>query len=83
MAWDDGEFFGFDIISGDKPIDQLSIALDNVLMEYMDFFGRKAKVAEIFYAFNVVISAHRDKLFSDPEHVEDTTLQMKRAKGND
>lgn len=83
MAWDNVEFCGFDIVSGDKPIDHLSIALNNISLEYMDRFGRKPKVAEVLYALNVVMSAHREKLFSDPELVEDTTLQMKRAKGND
>jgi hypothetical protein len=54
MAWDDDEFCGYDIVSGDIPLDQLSIALKKISLEYMERLGRKPTIAEVLYAFKMM-----------------------------
>lgn len=66
MAWDKGEFYGQAILTGDKVIDEFSLALTKISIEYMDRYGRKPTVAEVMYAFRVVMLSNSNNYFSDP-----------------
>ena len=76
MAWDNSEFCGYDIVSGDRPLDQLSIALKKISLEYTERFGRKPTVAEILYAFKIVMISNGSDVLSDPQHVEDMIIKL-------
>lgn len=76
MAWDDSEFCGYDIVSGDKPLDQLSIALKKISLEYMERFERKPTVAEVLYAVKIVMISNGPDVFSDPQHIDDMIIKL-------
>ncbi len=82
MAWDDSEFSGYDIISGDKPLDQLSIALKKISLEYMERFERKPTVAEVLYAFKIAMISNGPDVFSDPQHIDDMIIELGGDQGD-
>jgi hypothetical protein len=82
MAWDDSEFCGYDIVSGDKPLDQLSIALKKISLEYMERFERKPTVAEVLYAVKIVMISNGPDVFSDPQHIDDMIIKLGGDQGD-
>ncbi|MEJ2612238.1 MAG: hypothetical protein P8179_19775 [Candidatus Thiodiazotropha sp.] len=82
MAWDNGKFCGYEIVSGDKPIDQLSIAINKISLDYIDRFGRKPSTAEILYVFKIVILSNGPELLSDPGMIDDVIIKLNVGKGS-
>jgi hypothetical protein len=80
MAWDNGEFCGYEIVSGDKPIDQLSIALNKISLDYIDRFERKPSTAEILYAFKIVMLSNGPELLSDPDLIDGVVIKLNGGK---
>ncbi|WHI45854.1 hypothetical protein ACJJIW_11205 [Microbulbifer sp. JMSA004] len=76
MAWDDSYFCGYQIISGDKPVDELSMALRKITVEYTERFSRKPSVAELLYAFKIVIQSLGEDLLSDPENLNSMVIEL-------
>ena len=77
MAWECNYFCGYEVESGDKPIDEISLALKRVKFEYIERFGRKPSVAELLYAFDIAINSSGDDLLSDPESLHNMILELK------
>ena len=77
MAWDNGSFCGYGIVSGDKPIDELSIALRKISAEYVERFDRKPTVAEFLYAFKIVTLGNGNEAVSDPENLDKILIELK------
>jgi hypothetical protein len=67
MAWEEFERNGISGISGDKPIDELALALNKISAAYQDRFSRKPTITEIFYALETVIGSHPTRYVSDTE----------------
>lgn len=80
MAWDQSEFCGQSIIIGDKVIDEFSLALTKISVEYIDRYCRKPTVAEIMYAFKVVMLSNSNDYFSDPINLTNAHISLKKEK---
>jgi hypothetical protein len=57
MAWEDFTFAGRKAVSGDKPIDELALALKRIAAHYEHAFSRLPTVFELLHALRVVLSA--------------------------
>ena len=77
MAWDESEFNGQSVMVGDRPLDEFSLALTKIAVEYVDRYGRKPTVAEVMYAFKVVMMSNSNDYFSDPEMLNRTVIYLK------
>jgi hypothetical protein len=80
MAWDESEFCGQLIVVGDKVIDEFSFALTKISVEYIDRYGRKPTVAEIMYAFKVVMLSNSNEYFSDPINLTNAHISVEKEK---
>ena len=67
MAWEEAAFCGQNVTYGDKPMDEISLALRKTSVDYMERYGRKPTVAEILAVFNVVLVANSYDYVSDPD----------------
>jgi hypothetical protein len=77
MAWDESEFCGESVLIGDKAMDEFSLALTKISVEYLDRYGRKPTVAEIMAAFNIVMLSNSNAYFSDPEMLDQINISLK------
>jgi hypothetical protein len=69
MAWDEITVNKVQMWSGDKPMDQFSVCLDKIAAVYVDTFDRKPNLAEILYAFDIVLRANPTEYINDPDSV--------------
>ncbi|MCK5896417.1 MAG: hypothetical protein KAG20_06400 [Cocleimonas sp.] len=65
MAWEDFNRNGIEGISGDKPIDEMSLALKRIVTAYENRYERKPNMTEIVYALETVITANPSAYVSD------------------
>jgi hypothetical protein len=65
MAWEEFERNGLKGISGDKPIDELALALKRIVSVYEDRYSRKPTVLELIYALETVITSNPTRYVSD------------------
>ncbi|MFN7525309.1 MAG: hypothetical protein ACK5RD_19665, partial [Aphanizomenon sp.] len=78
MAWEEFERNGISGISGDKPIDELALALNKISAAYQDRFSRKPTITEIFYALETVIGSHPTRYVSDTEGLRSGSIIFQR-----
>jgi hypothetical protein len=78
MAWEDFERNGESGISGDKPIDELALALHKITAAYQERFSRKPTVGEIFYALENVIGSHPERYVSDAKGLRFGSIMFQR-----
>lgn len=76
MAWEDSSFFGYDVITGDAPMDEISISLKKIAHEYNERFDRNPTVAEILYAFNIVMISSDNETIKDPENLQNMIIKL-------
>jgi hypothetical protein len=76
MAWDNDKFYGQDVLTGDKPIDELSLSFQKIKTDYEERFQRKPTVAELLYAINIVMKADPERFFSDPDSIHHATIKI-------
>lgn len=76
MAWDDNNFCGFDVITGDKPFDEIGICFDKIVDSYEERFDRKPTVAEFLYSFNILMLSNGEEIFSDPENLNNMIIKI-------
>ncbi len=67
MAWEEFERNGIKGISGDRPIDELALALKRIVSSYEDRYSRKPTVVELIYALETVITSTPTRYVSDPK----------------
>lgn len=81
MAWEDFNHNGRSGITGDKPIDEISLALKRIARAYEDRYDRKPTLVEVLYALEVVLSATPADFLADPDSVRGdfTILPIQRA----
>jgi hypothetical protein len=77
MAWDLGEFCGESVVIGDKAIDEFSLSLTKISVEYLDRYGRKPTVAEVMYVFRIVMTSNTNDYFSDPLSLDKLVISMR------
>ena len=65
MAWEEFERNGIKGISGDKPMDELALALKRIVSSYEDRYSRKPTVVELLYALETVITSNPARYVSD------------------
>lgn len=56
-------------MTGDKPIDEFSLALSEIAGAYLDRFDRKPSIAELLYVFDLVLRSSPDEYISDPHMI--------------
>ena len=78
MAWEEFERNGISGISGDKPIDELALALNKISAAYQDRFSRKPTITEILYALETVIGSHPTRYVSDTEGLRSGSIIFQR-----
>jgi hypothetical protein len=78
MAWDKFVRNGVEGFSGDKPIDEIALALKKVTKAYEERFSRKPTVAEILHALETIIGAAPAQYVSDPDGLELAEFVVKR-----
>ena len=78
MAWENFERNGESGISGDKPIDELALALHKITAAYQERFSRKPTVREIFYALETVIGSHPERYVSDAKGLRFGSIMFQR-----
>lgn len=66
MAWESGKFGDVVVTTGDKPLDEFSLALSKIAGAYLDRFDRKPSIAELLYAFDLVLRSSPEEYVSDP-----------------
>jgi hypothetical protein len=69
MAWEEFERNGIKGISGDRPIDELALALKRIVSRYEDRYFRKPTVVELLYALETVITSSPTRYVSDPKNL--------------
>lgn len=77
MAWDKSEFCGESVIVGDKPMDELGLALTRISTAYFYRYYRKPTVAEVLAAFNSAMLSNANAYFSDPETLSKINISLK------
>jgi len=65
MAWDDFERQGVKGVTGDAPLDEITLALTKITAKYQERFSRKPTLGEILFALEKVIGAHPERYVSD------------------
>jgi hypothetical protein len=66
MAWDEFKFAGGVGVSGDRPIDEMALALAKVVAAYESRFSRKPTTLECVYAFRTVLQSDASRYVADP-----------------
>ena len=79
MAWDEGEFCGQAIMTGDKPFDEFALALTRIVDAYLDRYDRKPTVAEALYSFKLVMRANSGGYFCDPATLANICVTVSEA----
>lgn len=82
MAWEEFERNGIEGFSGDKPIDELALALKKIAKAYEDRFARKPALHELLYSLEVVISANPDNYVVDGAGLELGEITVDRKGDN-
>ena len=77
MAWDESEFCGKPVMIGDKTIDEMSLAMKKISIDYIERFDRKPTIAEALYAINIVLLAGAAEYFSDPDLVKKMQISFR------
>lgn len=67
MAWEEFERNGIKGVTGDQPIDELALALDEIASHYEDRFSRKPTVTELIVALETLLASNPTRYLSDPE----------------
>jgi hypothetical protein len=70
MAWEEFERNGVKGITGDQPIDELALALNEIASHYEDRFSRKPTITEILWAMETVLGSNPTRYVCDPEGLE-------------
>jgi hypothetical protein len=85
MAWEEFERNGLTGISGDRPIDEMALALKKIVTAYEDRFSRRPTVIEILYALETVLTTHPTRYVSDAEGLKFGEIIVNRnyEKGRD
>jgi hypothetical protein len=78
MAWEEFERNGVKGITGDQPIDELALALDEIALQYEDRFSRKPTITEIVVALETVLGSNPNRYVSDSEGLEYGDITVKR-----
>jgi hypothetical protein len=65
MAWEDFNRNGIKGVSGDKPIDEMSLALKRIVNTYENRYERKPSITELVYALETVIISNPTAYVSD------------------
>src|SRR5947207_2560133 len=58
MAWEEITFQGMRGVSGDKPIDEMALALKRIASHYEEAFSRRPSLAEVLYALATILSSY-------------------------
>ena len=74
MAWEESPRQNRTIMSGDKPIDEMALALQKMSTAYEDRFDRKPTVAEILYALEIVLLSDPEAYVCDAAAIETQTI---------
>ena len=80
MAWEDFERDGVSGMTGDKPVDEMALALRRIVNAYEERFSRKPTTAEILYALEQVIGADPEAYVSDSDGWAEVLLIAARPK---
>ena len=80
MAWDDFEQNGVAGKSGDKPVDEMTLAIQRITAAYEDRFDRKPTTTELVYAFEIVVTSNASQYVSDPKGLMLGSITIKRSK---
>jgi hypothetical protein len=67
MAWEEFERNGVKGITGDQPIDEFAIALEEIAKDYQERFFRKPTIAELMWAMETVLGSNPTRYVSDSE----------------
>lgn len=78
MAWDEFERNGQVLMSGDEPLDELSLALRRIGDAYRQRFGRLPTVGELLLSLERILAATPARFVEDPDGMEDATLRCER-----
>ena len=76
MAWENSDFCGYDVVTGDKPMDEFSLCLTKIAKHYEERFERKPLLAELLYAFEIVVIANASDVFSDPGMINNMRIEL-------
>lgn len=66
-------------MTGDKPLDEVALALTKIARAYQDHFDRSPFIAEILYALEMVIGADPTHYLADPEGLDSATFTVSRG----
>ncbi|MBW4666545.1 MAG: hypothetical protein KME60_03655 [Cyanomargarita calcarea GSE-NOS-MK-12-04C] len=77
MAWEEFERNGTVGISGDRPVDEMMLALKRISTAYEDRFSRKPTVEELLYALETVLTTHPTRYVSDTEGLKLGEIMIK------
>ena len=80
MAWDDFEKNGVTGITGDKPVDEMALAIERITAAYEDRFDRKPTTTELIYTFETVVTSNASQYVSDPNGLMLGSIAIKRSK---
>jgi hypothetical protein len=78
MAWEEFERNGVKGITGDQPIDELAIALEEIAKDYEERFSRKPSVVELMWAIETVLGSNPTLYVSDPQGLRYGEIIVKR-----
>lgn len=67
MAWDTFTKNGKEITTGDKPMDEMAIALAKIAKAYQDRYDRNPYMRELIHALKIVIKSTPQKYLADPD----------------
>jgi hypothetical protein len=78
MAWEEFERNGVKGVTGDQPIDELALALNEIASHYEDRFSRKPTITELMWAMETVLGSNPTRYVSDPEGLTYGDIIVKR-----
>jgi len=70
VAWEQFDRRGRKGMSGDKPIDEMSLALRRIAVAYEERYERKPSLDEIMHALDVVLRSSPADYVCDPESLK-------------
>ena len=79
MAWDDFEIDGVIGTTGDKPVDEMTLAIQRITAAYEDRFDRKPTTTELVYAFETAVTSNASHYVSDPNGLMFGSIAIKRS----
>lgn len=82
MAWDDFEHAGRSGWTGDKPMDELALALARISEAYLEQFDRKPTSDEICYSLETILGADPSAYVSDTAGLENAKITIERNAGS-